>query len=140
MTESNSINREVTEISSLPKNVRFIQGVYWFLVVGGLIAFIEDLVGGSAINELSLTTAINLLILYGLQKRKQWVVSLVLFFSAWTLFSSFLRVVGETAATSDMLKQKVAALLFALFSIYQLYIFRGKEAKLYFSQKGQTLY
>lgn len=135
---------EVTEISNLPKNVRFIRGVYWFLVVCGLLIFIEDLVGESAINisiaESSLTTAINLLILYGLQKRKQWVVSMVLYFSAWTLFSSFLRVVGEAAATSDMMMQKVAALLFALFSIYQIHVFRRKETKLYFSQKGQTLY
>lgn len=93
-----------------------------------------------SVPETSFTMAINVLILYGLQKRKQWVVSLILFFSAWTLFSSFIRVVGETASTSAMMKQKVAAFLFALFSIYQLYVFRRKETKLYFSQKGQTLY
>jgi hypothetical protein len=42
--------------------------------------------------------------------------------------------------TSDMMKQKVTAFLFALFSIYQLCVFRRKETKLYFSQKGQALY
>jgi hypothetical protein len=145
MTEINPINTEAPDSSNLPGNVRFIRGVYWFLAVCGLLIFIIDLVelDSAKINsiaESSLMIVINLLILYGLHKKKKWVVPLVLYFSAWTLFSSFIRVVGETTTTSDMMKQKVSWFLFALFSIYQLYVFRQKETKLYFSQKGQTLY
>lgn len=78
-----------------------------------------------SVAEASFTMIINALILYGLQKRKQWVVSLVLFFSAWTLLSNFIRVVGGTGiTTTDMMKQKIGSLIFALFSIYQLYVFR----------------
>lgn len=138
-------SEETSNSSNLPGGVRFIRGVYWFLVVCGLLMFTAMFAGlesasKMSVAETSFMMAINVLILYGLQKRKQWVVSLILFFSAWTLFSNFIRVVGETASTSDMMKQKVAAFLFALFSIYQLYVFRRKKTKLYFSQKGQTLY
>lgn len=145
MIEINPLNTEAPDSSNLPRNVRFIRGVYWFLAVCGLLIFVMDLAGidsakNISIPESSFTMVINLLILYGLQKKKNWVVSLVLYFSAWTLFSSFIRVVGETASTSDMMKQKVSWFIFALFSIYQLYVFRQKETKLYFSQKGQTLY
>ena len=145
MTEIDLKAEEVPDNLNLQRGVRFIRGAYWFLVVCGLLMFTAMIAGLESANKMSVaetsfTMSINLLILYGLQKRKHWVVSLVLFFSAWTLFSNFLRVVGETASTSDMMKQKVAAFVYALFSIYQLYVFEKKETKLYFSQKGQTLY
>lgn len=145
MTETNPKTEEAQDSPNLPRGVRLIRGVYWFLVVCGLLLFTAMLTGLESANktstvETSFTMIINLLILYGLQKRKHWVVTLVLYFSAWTLFSNFIRVIGETASTSAMMKQKVASFLFALFSIYQLYVFRQKETKQYFSQKGQTLY
>lgn len=145
MTEIKTKTEEVSDSSNLPRGVKFIRGAYWFLAVGGLLIFTAMFAGLESVSKISgaetaFTMIINLLILYGLQKRKHWVVSLILFFSAWTLFSSFIRVVGETASTSAMMKQKVGSFVIALFSIYQLYVFRQKETKEYFSQKGQTLY
>lgn len=145
MSEINPKTEKILESSQLPKGVRFISGVYCFLVVRGLLIFIAIFSGLESAKKLSaaetsLTTIIALLIIYGLQKRKNWVVSLILFFSAWALFSSFVRVVGEAATTSSMMKQKIASFLFALFSIYQLYVFRQKETRLYFNQRGQTLF
>jgi hypothetical protein len=137
--------KELKEDSELPRSVSFVRGVYWFLVVCGLLVLLGDLVGQESAKKISVTeatfmTIINILILYGLQKRKNWVVSLILYFSAWNLFSNFLRVIGETASTGDMMKQKIASLILALFCIYQIQVFRQKETKLYFSQKGLTLY
>ena len=145
MTEIETNIEEVPQNSKLPRGVRIIRGIYWFLVICGLLLFINMITGIESANKLSvaetsLTMIINLLILYGLQKRKNWVVLLVLYFSAWTLLSNFLRVVGETPTTADMMKQKLASLMFALFSIYQLYVFRRKETKQIFNQKGQTLF
>jgi hypothetical protein len=129
----------------LPAGIRFIRGVYWFFIAGGLLLLTTMITGLESADKVSLAETtfgltINTLILYGIKKRMHWLVSLILFYSTWTLFSNFLHVIGQTATNSTMIVQKIGSFLFALFAIYQIYIFTRKDTKLYFNEKGQTIY
>jgi hypothetical protein len=138
------INRD-PDNSILPTGIRFIRGVYWFFIAGGLLMLTSMVTGLESADKVSLAETtfgltINTLILHGIKKRKHWLVSLIIFYSTWTLLSNFLHVIGETATTTPMFAQKIGSFLFALFAIYQIHIFTRKETKLYFSEKGQTIY
>jgi hypothetical protein len=145
MTENHQTIELVPDGPILPVGIRFIRGAYWFFVAGGLLLFVAMIAGLESANKISVAETsfgltIYILILYGIHKRKNWLVSLILFYSSWTLISSFIRVVGDAPVDSTMLKQKIGAFLIALFSIYQIYIFRRRDTKQFFSEKGQTLY
>ena len=86
MSEIKTKTGEVLDSPNLPRGVKFIRGAYWFLAVGGLLIFTAMFAGLGSISKISgaetaFTMIINLLVLYGLHKRKYWVVSLILFFS-----------------------------------------------------------
>jgi len=129
-----------------PSDVRFIRGIYWFLVVCGLLFFTAMCAEKVSADKLSTAkttftmTPFYVLILFGLHKRKCWIVSMILYFSAWMLVSNFVRLVGETASTGAMMEHKAACFLLALLSLYQLHVFRKKETELYFRESGQTLF
>jgi hypothetical protein len=145
MTENHQTIELVPSGPNLPDGIRFIRGVYWFFVVGGFLS-VGALVTGltstekASLAETSFGLMTNTLILYGLMKRKYWLVSLILFYSSLLLITNFLHVTGETAINSSMIAKKIGSFLLALFSIYQVCIFMRKDTKLFFNEKGQTLY
>lgn len=71
--------------------------------------------------------------------KKSWIVPLVLINASWKLIWQFLHVVGGSAIDAKMLTQKFTHLMFAIFCIYQIFVFTRRETKAYFRWKGQTI-
>jgi hypothetical protein len=137
MIENNNIN-------SLPKGIRFIRGAYWFLVAGGSLVLVGKLAGLPSVQKystavISFNTLIDLAILFGIYKKKVWLVPLLLLYAYLNIMGRLALVVLPQASDIRMLEGRFVHMMLAVFCIYQVIVFSRKETKLYYSEKGQTI-
>ena len=143
MTEINT-NQNNIEKLGLPKGMRFIRGAYWFLVVCGPLVILGKFAGLQSVQKSSTAiVAFNLLvdltILFGIYKKKTWLVPLVLLYASLNIVGRLALVVLPQATDIKMIEKKFVDIVFALFCMYQVIIFSRKETKHYYSEKGQTI-
>lgn len=144
MTDDQKINQIDPCESQMPTGLSFIRGVYWLLVSIAffvLLAKVLEFEGAKKITgaEILLGTMVDLAVLLGFYWRKSWIVPLVLINASWKLIWQFLHVVGGSAIAVNMLTQKFTHLMFAIFCIYQIFVFTRRETRAYFRWKGQTI-
>jgi multisubunit Na+/H+ antiporter MnhF subunit len=144
MNENHQENLHTTEESLIPSGVRFVRIVYavgaiiWFYVLIRKVTGADRFMSFNDI-EIIVNVIINSLAIYGLYKRKSWIVPLILIYSAWNFVAKFIRVIGGASPDLNALGHKFGHLLIALFFAYQLYLFTRKETKRYFQEKGQIV-
>ena len=135
---------EKHNVNNLPRGIRFIKGAYWFLVVAGPLAILGKLAGLPSVQKYStavmaFNSLLDLAILFGIYKKRSWLVPLVLFYAYLNIVGRLALVVLPQVSDIKMLEGKVVHLMFAVFCIYQVIVFSKKETKLYYSEKGQTI-
>jgi hypothetical protein len=146
MTEDQRPAENVLNSSDMPTGVGLICGVYWVTLIAGV--FVLTFISVGMVEsprkyytaEILLGLMTNVMILYGLNKRKNWIPPFILFYSTWGLFSQFIRIVGQSATSSSSLTTNFGRFLSGMFFVYQIYLFTRKDIKLYFREKGQTIY
>jgi ABC-type multidrug transport system permease subunit len=78
-------------------------------------------------------------IIYGLYKRKSWLVIFILAFSAFSFIHSCFDVFGVGSISGLDILKKIISLLSAIFYGFQLIIFSRKETKEYYGFSGINL-
>jgi hypothetical protein len=124
--------------------VRRIQKIYLFLLIVGILYFIGLVLGrgnGTLKTELEpsamfFATAVTY---FGLRLGRQWVVHLILILSAFGLVNTLLSAT-EQPSNFAMLLIKALGFLFGLPCAYQVVFFSRKEVKVFFNDKGLTLF
>lgn len=129
---------------NVPKGIRFIRGAYWFLVACGILAFLGKLAHLPSVQKysvavISFNSLVHLAILFGIYKKKIWLVPLILLYSYLNIVGLLVLVVLTQASDIAMLKEKVVHIIVALFWIYQVIVFSRKETRLYYRERGQTI-
>jgi hypothetical protein len=129
---------------NLPKGLRLIQGIYWFNVLARTAVLTGKAAGLWKEREIYpafmiVSILIESILLFGIYKRKSWLVPLALIYSYLNLAWGFYDVMVQRALDTKMLGQNLAGLLLALFCIYQIAIFSRPETKQYYKEKGTTL-
>jgi hypothetical protein len=144
MNDNHQENPCTTEDIPIPGGVRFVRAVYAVGAIIWLYVLIRNFTGAERFKsyseiEIGVNVIINSIALYGLYKKKSWIVPLILVYSAWNFVAKFLRVIGGTSPDLNALGNKLGHLLLALFFVYQLYLFTRKETKRYFQDDSQIV-
>ena len=75
----------------------------------------------------------------GLRARAEWVVSLILFFSAFGLFTAYLNGIQQAETVKDLVSKLVKA-MYILFYTYQLIFFSKNSVKHIFGATGTVIF
>lgn len=131
-------------MNSPPKGIHLISGVFWIFLIGGFIPILGRLAGLSSAQEFSIAdmafnTLMRAVIIYGINKKKIWLVPFVLFYAYLSLLRELALVALTEVTAINMLGQKFVHMVLAVFFIYLVVVFSRKETKLYYEEKGQTI-
>lgn len=122
-----------------------IRKVYFALICLGTLDVIFTLSGFSdslprrEILQEIMSILLFLVVYIGLRLRREWLISLILLFSAWWLISTFLTSFQPAVDVPGLLS-KIGGILLVLFYAYQLYFFSRREVKSYFGVKEVILF
>jgi hypothetical protein len=124
--------------------VRRIQKIYLFLLIVGILYFIGLVLGWSdrplkAELEPSMMFFASAVTYFGLRLRRPWVVHLILILSAFGLVNTLLSAT-ELPSNFAILLIKALGFLFGFLCAYQMVFFSRKEVKVFFNDKGLTLF
>lgn len=125
----------------MPKGVRLIQGVYWFIVVGRVSFICGKLAGFLKGREYSpafmvFSILIEAIILLGIYRKKSWLVPLALYYSYFTLAWNFIDVMTQRGQDYNTLTDNFSGITIALFCVYQIFVFSRVETKKFFREEN----
>jgi|ERR1039457_2823188 uncharacterized membrane protein YwaF len=127
--------------SNLPPGISFICGVYWFILFCAFVTVLTKVLDNESSNdilwvEILPSAVVTLAVLLGFYKKKSWVVPLILINATWRFIDQFYQLlVGDTVINAKFFTHKLIHLMFAIFCIYQIFIFTRRETKAYFQWK-----
>jgi hypothetical protein len=132
------------DMNSPPNGIHLIRRVFWLLLIVGIITLLAKLVSFPIVQKYTVAVlAFNSLmyatIIYGIDKKKIWLVPFLLFYAYLSLLGEIITVVFTEATDIDMLVQKLFHMILAVFFIYLVIVFSRRETKTYYSEKGQTI-
>jgi hypothetical protein len=119
-----------------------IQRVYLLLTILGFFTLLLDLFGsGLQIGYLEefISVIIFAIIYFGLRRRKEWVITLILIVSGVQCFWFLLRIIHPAEDIRTLVLKFISCLLF-FFAAYQLSFFRRPEVRALFGHKGFVLF
>ena len=116
--------------SRIKKTIIVIKYFYVVLALITVLVLLSDLTTFISIEELAfplLSIIITLVVVFGLQKRKPWVVMLILFISAIGILNAIIAF-------------SIPSLFTLLLMVMQIYFFTHSEVRKYFGVKGTALF
>ena len=125
-----------------PPGVKFVRDIYILFLI--LIAFLTFV----AIATQNYTTVgfliISFLICFaafiGINKRKDWVVSVVLIASAWGILNVLVGLLESSPGKLVFILKAFLGLISLAFYLYCKFLFSKKETRLFFKEKGKLLF
>ena len=143
MVEPHPEKKSDQDRSQIPSGINLIRTVYLFLAMGALFLLAillakKDSTTAEIINGL-MYLSIYISVIFGIYKRKSWLVLLILLHSYWSVGWSFLYVMGAEVADTKILAKKLFQLMAIAFYIYQIFIFSKEETKQYYKEKKAPL-
>jgi hypothetical protein len=133
------------ETDKIFSRINLLCKIYAGLIIISIILIISSLTGllyGKSTSE-TLVIAFGLLvdisIYYGLRKKREWVISLVLFSSAIIMLRGIL-MSGSVVNDLAELVEKYMAFAWIFFAAYQIFFFTKKEVKKVFSETENALF
>lgn len=128
----------------IAKRVRIIQNVYLVYICFGLFAAIYLIIGLSENHapkealQVMLSLWVYFFAYYGLKKRKDWAIPVILVISAIMLIGSLFTILSPAQGLTSLLGKgiEVASLLFCA---YQINFFRKREVRAVLGSKGVVI-
>lgn len=127
----------------MPKGVGLIIGVYWFDVVGRILFLCGKLTGHLKDREYSpafmvFSVFIEAIILFGIYRKRSWLVPLALYYSYFTFAWNFINLMTQKGQDYNTLMENFSGLTTALFCVYQIIVFSRVETRKFFRGKSVT--
>ncbi len=132
----------------IENRIRILRKIYVFFIAFPLLYAIAVAGSGLYVDtghfqrnllELTLSSFVFSVTYWGLKKRREWVVLVVLFSSYMMLIANLVFIIAEGAPGTGALAQRFGAAPYVLFSAYQINLFSKKEVSSYFKDKGAVL-
>jgi hypothetical protein len=139
------MNSASIEVNKIFSTISFFRKIYVGLIIVQILQIIFSLAGLSDESNVSetlvnsLTILIDISIYYGLKKRREWVISLVLFSSAIIILRGILMSASVVNNIVELIG-KFFVFVWILFAVYQIFFFTKKEVKKVFSDKGSAIF
>jgi hypothetical protein len=128
---------------SLYKRLELIKNAYLAFIVFLTFAFVVKIMSkfGNEFNipEFLLKYCVLIVIYYGINKIKRWVVLLVLLCSYWGVVSCVLELLTSYSDIIQLIVSRTFSVAFLCFFVYQIYVFSKKETKKIFGAKGMEI-
>jgi hypothetical protein len=80
---------------------------------------------------------------YGIEKRKNWVVPVVLLLSAWGLINFFFYIFEPSRSQNSQIIYYITSgigVTFLIFYIYSIFIFSKNKTRIFFNETGKILF
>jgi hypothetical protein len=135
---------ELLSTEQIARRIKIVRSVYLVYVCFGVFAIMTIIFGSSEGSppkeggEWLLVIWASLFTYYGLRKRRDWVLPLLHILSAIMLVGSLIIVLSPAQDLPSLLG-KTPCVGFALFSIYQIYLFQKQEVKDFLGTDGKVI-
>jgi hypothetical protein len=143
--ESGSIAEEyINNKTYYPPGVRIIYNVYKFIVIIGAIVLPiaillkHKLTSTNVIFAIIFVLSVDVVILYGISRKKPWIVLLVLFYSYISLLSELFKMLAKKDIEFSVV-DLCLNFAYTVFIIYSIYVFSRKDTKLYFKHQDNVV-
>jgi hypothetical protein len=139
------MNSSRIEENKIFSTIDFFRKIYVGLIFVQILQIVFSLAGLSDDSNASETIVyffallIDISIYYGLKKKREWVISLVLFSSAIIILRGILMSASVVNNIVELIG-KFFVFVLILFAVYQIFFFTKKEVKKVFSDKGSAIF